>query len=109
MTSKKPVSLRDVALRANVSTTTVSHVINNTRFVHPDTAETVKRAIEELGYQTNYIARTLRRNKSNCIGIVLPDISHDFFFTFLKGVESVLYNERYNIILQRLLQPLKTK
>lgn len=99
MNHNKGVRLKDVAQKANVSTSTVSHVINQTRHVNPETEKKVRDAIEELGYQANYIARTLRRNKSDCIGVILPDISHEFFFSFLKGVEGVLFKQGYNIIL----------
>ena len=65
-------TIRDVAALAGVSTTTVSHVINNSRFVSPEVRERVYQAMEELRYQPNALARSLRQGKTNTIGLLSP-------------------------------------
>ena len=62
--SNRTVNLKDVAAKAGVSITTVSHVINKTRFVKPETTAAVESAIKELNYVHNLAAKTLRSKKS---------------------------------------------
>lgn len=95
----KPVSLNDVAMKAGVSTTTVSHVINKTRFVKPETIEKVEQAIKELNYVHNLAARTLRSKKSKIIGIMINGFSNYFFLNILQGIEDVLKENGYQMIL----------
>lgn len=75
----KPVTLKDVAQKAGVSITTVSHVINKTRYVSPSATESVEEAIKELNYVHNLAARTLKKRKSNVIGIMMSGMSNPFF------------------------------
>jgi LacI family transcriptional regulator len=73
---KKPVTRRDVALRANVSTAVVSYVLNRgPRPVAPETRDKVERAIAELGYFPNEVARSLRARRTSTIGLIVPDIA----------------------------------
>lgn len=92
-------SIRDVAEKAGVSSTTVSHVLNNTRFVDPKTRSRVLAAMEELGYRPNAVARSLRRRETLTIGIVVHDIDNPFFTSFVKCVEDVARRAGYNVIL----------
>ena len=73
------VTIKDVAKRANVSITTVSRVINETEHsVSPETRERVLRAIQELGFYPNALARGLHRNETRTIGLIIPDISKPY-------------------------------
>jgi len=72
------VTMKDVARRAGVSTATVSHVINETRFVSGELKARVYQAMKELNYHPNAIARSLRRRKTHNIGMIVPDISYPF-------------------------------
>ena len=75
----KNVSIIDVAKEAGVSTATVSHVINRTRFVSDETRKRVNDAIKELGYAPNASARTLKTGKTNKIQFIIPDVDNAFF------------------------------
>lgn len=66
-------TIREVAVRAGVSPSTVSHIINNTRFVAPETRERVLAAMAELNYRPNVLARSLRRGETRTLGLILPD------------------------------------
>jgi LacI family transcriptional regulator len=91
-------SMKDVAERAKVSTATVSHVINRTRYVSDETRGRVLQAMRELNYYPNLAARSLRSQKSNTIGLIVPDVANHFFMTLIKGVEDVLRANRYNLL-----------
>ena len=84
-----PVLMADVAKRAGVSVTTVSHVINGTREIAPRTREGVLRAIKELKYYKNSSARLLVRGQSDLVGMLLSDIENPFFPPLVKSFERV--------------------
>jgi len=91
------VTIRDVAERAGVSVATVSHVINGTRKVAPETAERVRRTMEELDYHPNAVARSLRTRKTQVIGVVVSDITNPFFATLVRGAEDAALEAGYSI------------
>lgn len=91
--------IRDVAKRAHVSTSTVSLVLNNNGYVSKETRSKVVKAMKELNYVPNELARNLYHSKTNIIGIILPDIAHPFFGTFAKYAERELYKHGYTIML----------
>jgi len=93
------IRIKDVAQRAGVSSTTVSHVLNKTRAVDPRTRSRVLAALEELGYRPNALARSLRRQETLTIGIVVHDIAIPFFTSFVKYVEGVAQQAGYSVIL----------
>ena len=92
-------TIRDVAVRARVSTTTVSHVVNGTRKVDSKTAARVHTAIEELGYRPNALARSMRRGQTHTVGIVIPDIANPFFGDLARSLEDHLFEAGYSAII----------
>ncbi len=91
--------MRDVAERAGVSVTTVSHVINDTRPVSEALRDKVRVAMVELGYQPNTLARSLRRGETHTIGIIVPDSANPFFAEVARGVEDASFECGYSVIL----------
>ena len=83
-------TIKDVAALAGVSKTTVSHVINETRFVEEDTRQKVLQAIDELQYRPNAAARSLTTKRTGTIGMLISDSSNPFFGEILLSVEEVL-------------------
>jgi LacI family transcriptional regulator len=90
---------KDVALRAGVSVSTVSHVLNATRFVAPERRERVLLAMRDLGYEPNAVARSLRVNRSRAIGLIISDIGNPFFTAVVRGVEDAAQAAGYIVIL----------
>jgi LacI family transcriptional regulator len=82
-------TIRDVARLAGVSTMTVSRVVNSSGYTSTETRARVERAIAELGYVPNALARHLRSNRTRTIALVISDISNPFFTTIARGVEDV--------------------
>jgi DNA-binding LacI/PurR family transcriptional regulator len=91
-------SIKDVAQLAGVSTATVSHVINQTRFVREETRQKVVEAIEELNYYPSAIARGLATNATQTIGLIVSDITNPFFTALARGVEDELTRYGYHTI-----------
>jgi len=93
------VTISDVARLAGVSTATVSHTINNTRYVSDETKEKVYKAIAELGYTPDASARSFRTGKKKTVGFIVPDISNKFFGTMIESVENHLSAHGYHLII----------
>lgn len=93
------VTIRDVAARAGVSPTTVSHVINQTRPVSAGLAARVTVAMAELGFQPNTLARSLRRKRTHTLGMIIPDSANPFFAEVGRGIEDTSFAAGYSVIL----------
>lgn len=91
-------TIKDVAMEAGVSTATVSRVLNESGFVSDDIKQRVNLAVKKLNYQPNAIARSLKQDKTNTIGIVVPDISNSYYMTISKGIEDIVQGKGYNLI-----------
>jgi DNA-binding LacI/PurR family transcriptional regulator len=94
-----PVTMRQIAERAGVSIGTVSHVINETATVRPKLRDRVLDAIRSMGYQPSALAQGLRKNRTNMLGMVIPDITNPFFPGVVRGVEDVAYKRSFRVIL----------
>ena len=92
-------NIQEVAKRAGVSISTVSRVVNGNVRVNPEIARRVEQAIADLHYQPSNAARTLQKNRSQIIGLLLSDIENPFFTTLIKGVEDVAQRNGYSVIL----------
>ena len=88
----------DVAARAGVSTATVSRVLNGTT-VRPDLEAAVRRAVDELDYSPNRTARSLRRQHSDVIALVIPDVENPFFTAVARGVEDAALGAGLSVVL----------
>lgn len=93
------MNIRDVAQRAGVSISTVSRVLNNTDYpVKPETRVRVLKAIEELKFRPNDMARGLLMKKSRTIGLVVPDISNPYYPELSLGIEATASEHGYSVI-----------
>ncbi|MHC8333839.1 LacI family DNA-binding transcriptional regulator [Pseudomonas sp. LB3P25] len=82
------VTMDDVAKIAQVSTSTVSHVLNGTRKVSPATVRSVEMAVQELGYIPNTLARSLARSTTNTIGVAISALSNQYFSETVHAIET---------------------
>lgn len=92
-------SIKDVALRARLSVSTVSRVLNRRGYISKETYDKVYKAIEELDYHPNQLARSLYRKRTDIIGLVIPDVSHPFFAMLTKYIEYRLCSEGFRMML----------
>ncbi len=92
---RKSVTMADVASEANVSITTVSHVINQTATISAETTKRVIGAIEKLDYQPNKTSSALKTNDKRMIGILTPDISNEFYSRCLQAACEEAWRQDY--------------
>ncbi len=81
------VTITQVAQHAGVSRATVSRVLNGNPKVDPELRARVQQSIAILGYQPNAVARSLRRQESRTIGLIVPDNRNPFFAELARGIE----------------------
>jgi len=91
-------TVQDVAHRANVSTATVSHVLNGTRYVSPELIARVRHAVLDLDYHPNGIARSLKTQKTQLISLIISDITNPFFSCLVRGAERALSERGYGLL-----------
>jgi LacI family transcriptional regulator, sucrose operon repressor len=92
-------SIKDVAKKAGVSVNTVSRVLNKRGYLSQKTIDAVNKAIDELNYIPNQIARNLFKQKTNIIGVIIPDVSHPFFAKMVKEIDEALHEKNYKMLL----------
>ncbi len=91
--------MRDVARLAGVSAATVSRVVNNERYIRPETRASVERAIAELGFQRNEIARTLRPGQTaETIGLAIEDPANPFWSAITRGAEETARRYQHMLV-----------
>lgn len=91
--------IKDIAREAGVSTATVSHVINKTKYVSDPTREKVQKAIKKFNYHPNAHAQMLALGRSKMIGLLVSDISNPFFPEIIKSIEAAVFTSGYHLIL----------
>jgi LacI family transcriptional regulator len=91
-------TLKDVSKLANVSSKTVSRFINNDVYISKDTKKSIIKAIKELNYKPNLIAKRLKSNKTNTIGYIIPDFTNQFFGMVFNGIDNVIKDNNYNVL-----------
>lgn len=96
--SDRPVSIRQVAAHAGVSIATVSRVMNKSADVSPETASRVRKAVEELGYVPNPMARGLNSGDTRVLGIALPWFQGEFFTELLQGADEEAVRLGYHLM-----------
>jgi LacI family sucrose operon transcriptional repressor len=103
-------TIHDVALKAGVSVTTVSRVLNNRGYISEAMRKKVYSTMEQLNYQPNEIARSLVRKQSNIIGLIVPSVSHPFFAELADHVEFYAYQNGCKVLLcNSRLDPVKER
>ncbi|HUP79986.1 MAG TPA: LacI family DNA-binding transcriptional regulator, partial [Pirellula sp.] len=92
-------TIKQVAKHANVSVATVSRVMNKSGYVSEEAKEAVEKAIAELNYAPNRVARSLYKKSSNLIGLIMPDITNPFFPQLARAIEDVANQHGYQVVL----------
>ncbi|MDY4578978.1 LacI family DNA-binding transcriptional regulator [Bariatricus sp. HCP28S3_E4] len=96
------MTLKEIAEKAGVSTATVSYVLNGTAKVSDETRQKVERIIKETGYQSNILARSLRKNKTSLVGVVVEDVTVWHTAFIIDGINELAERKGYQTILGNL-------
>ncbi|MBL7202104.1 MAG: LacI family DNA-binding transcriptional regulator [Anaerolineae bacterium] len=93
------ITIKDIAREAGVSPQTVSRAINNKGEIRPQTRERILRIAERLGYRPNSVARSLATQRTQNVGLVVPDVSNPFFAEVARGIADTAHQANYNVFL----------
>ena len=96
---KSGVTISDVARKAGVSVSTVSKYLNNIPYVSESTKKKIQAAIDELNFQPNIIARSLAKQETGYLGLLVPEVNNPFYTDLMSAIESVAARKGYYIIL----------
>ncbi|MEM7373333.1 MAG: LacI family DNA-binding transcriptional regulator [Bacteroidota bacterium] len=96
---KKQVTLLELAKRLDLSPSTVSRALNGRHRISEETRNRVRALAEKLEYQPNPSAKRLRESKTYVLGVLVPEIAHDFFSTAISGMEDVAMHSGYNLVI----------
>ncbi len=96
---KPKLTLKQIARELDVSVSTVSKALRDSLEISEETRQKVKAFAKLYNYKPNNIALSLKNRKTRTIGIVLPEIVHDFFATVISGIEEVANSKGYNVII----------
>src|SRR5699024_12842377 len=93
------VTLKQIADALDISAMTVSRALNNRENVDEQTRERIVEKARELGYTPSHIAKSLVSQKTNTIGVVIPEIAHSFFAQAIQGIAEEIFDDEYQLIL----------
>lgn len=99
--NSKEVTIYDIAHELKVSATTVSRALNDHFSIGKETTLAVKKLAKEMGYRPNTIASSLRKNKTNTIGVIVSWIHRPFISSLISGIEDVADKAGYNVIISQ--------
>jgi LacI family transcriptional regulator len=100
------IKIKDVARAAGVSVTSVSRVLNGEKYVSEQIKQKVNEAIHSLGYAPSHIARSLKRQKTKLIGVIVANITNNFFSTILSSIEETITEHNYNLLVCNIMENL---
>ncbi|MEO5985180.1 MAG: LacI family DNA-binding transcriptional regulator [Ferruginibacter sp.] len=98
---KKAVTIKDIAIKLNMSVSTVSKALNNNITISTATRERVKKLADEWNYTPNEAARHFKLNKTFTLGLIIPNMLDEFYVLAINGAEKVAAMEQYNVIISQ--------
>jgi LacI family transcriptional regulator len=101
MTREKDITIYDLARKLNISSATVSRALKNDPVVNKKTKKKIADLAEEMGYRSIHFARNLRNQTTQTIGVIVPRLNSYFMSTVIAGMENVVNNEGYNLIISQ--------
>src|SRR5690606_9029465 len=97
--SKKPITIKDIANRLNVSVATVSRALRDSDEIKKETKLAVLQMAKEMDYHPNLLASSLSSKKSKILGVVVPTINRQFWSNAISGIEYIAYREGYKVMI----------
>lgn len=104
MNNDKEITIYDIATKLNISPSTVSRSLNDNSLVSKKTRKKVTDLAKKLGYQSNTFASSLRKQRTNTIGVIVPKLNSNFVSTVIAGIEEIANKAGYNLIISQSLE-----
>jgi LacI family transcriptional regulator len=97
--AQESVTIKEIARKLGVSKSTVSRALRDSSEISEETKRRVIELAKELNYSPNPIALSLLKNRTNTLGVIVPEIANPFFSTAISGVEDIAYNKGYHVMI----------
>jgi len=101
---RRHVTIKDLALRLNISVSTVSRAMRNAPDINPKTKAAVLKLADELDYEPNALAKSLVQKKTHLIGIIVPELDMQFFSSAIRGIQEEAYERGYNVLIAQSIE-----
>src|SRR5215472_8769957 len=101
MSREKEITIYDLADKLNISVATVSRALKDDPVVNKKTKKKIFDLAEEMGYRSNHFARNLRNQRTDTIGVIIPRLNSYFMSTVIAGIENVVNQAGYNLIISQ--------
>jgi LacI family transcriptional regulator len=105
--ARKHATIHDIAKKAGVSSSTVSRALQDNPVINDKTRARIKALASKLNYQPNVLAHNLRKGRSKMVGVLVPRIDHHFFSSVIGGIEKVLNEAGYNVLILQALDSIE--
>src|SRR6476659_1535256 len=96
---QKPVTIKEIAKRLNVSVSTISRALHDHPSIGREMRQQVQKLAKELKYEPNQAAISFKQGKTFTIGVILPQLSESFFSMAISGIEDFAKTKKYNVLL----------
>src|SRR5215470_4441637 len=96
---KKQVTLADIAASAGVAPMTVSRVVNQSGYVHPETRDKILQVLRDMNYRQNHLARALKRQRTDTVGLVLGNIANPYAAELARAIKEELAARGYTLFI----------
>ncbi|MCC6460860.1 MAG: LacI family DNA-binding transcriptional regulator [Saprospiraceae bacterium] len=93
------ITIKDIARALNLSTSTVSRALRDSYEINPETKRLVMEYAEKMHYRPNPIALSLKENRSQSIGVIVPEIANNYFSQAINGIEAAAYDRGYHVVI----------
>lgn len=103
------ITIRDLALKLNISISTVSRALRNAPDINLETKKAVLKMARQLNYEPNRVAQSLRNNKTNTLGVIVPEIELHFFSASISGIQEYAAERDYSIMITQSLESFSTE
>lgn len=100
-------TIRDLALKLEISISTVSRALRNAPDVNPETKRAVLELAKKLNYEPNRVAQSLRIKKTNTIGVIVPEINQHFFSAAISGIQEYCSKHHYSIMICQSMESIR--
>lgn len=102
-------TIRDIAIKLNISISTVSRALRGAPDVNPETKKAVMEMAEKLNYEPNRIAQSLRIKQTKTVGVIVPEINMHFFSSAISGIQEYCAEHDYSIMICQSMESVKTE
>src|SRR5688500_1972572 len=99
MKPKKDITIYDIALRLDLSSATVSRALHDNPAINKNTRKKIQESAKQLGYRHNTFASSLRKQKTNTLGVIVHELNSNFITLVLAGIEKVTTEAGYDLVI----------